>query len=582
MKLTRRQLAAICLTIFGSSFAHSASANSIQQCVTEICNSSFSGINANAFMALENTEHPSLNEYYSRYQKQINQVRLDRENQTRKAIQSLSKTASVTDSIKKMKDKELMTMFVKRNLWNLGKDRIDEKYVVVAVPLTNDVQQVQTIKTVFARMQLTSPLYVAQLKVSELNVAPRIALEILEDQRVDTFVVNYLKRQIHKLPSKIQAEYLQKLDRNLEIVGELVGRQGEKAFLWLGDFDIEIQIELGQLKLIGNERSIVEKIMIDLVSGVVSRNEKEIAKIDQIYSESTWEKTCRFSFNRALHYGLTQVEKDRAENKLKPEALRRSATSLKRIFGLELAENIEGHVHTMQIYAPMSLAEYIAYVDYSIKIALTDAQKSDLSLLDQYELVQALGNERDGAIESFCGTWVFEPVRDSVYGNKVFLSSYAAKNYEVGLSIAIHEMGHAVSQALHLFKRRGLSIAPFESIRSCLSENYTTADKKPVYQDQQFTPDKLWTEEDWADAFAGYSMRDLKANGLCGLLGINPQYDYLPLALRGVGPHSPVFYRVMNSHAHLGGIQPNQCPELLQTTYNSTQFKDCISTFVGR
>lgn len=583
MKAVKSLFPAICLTIIGTASVRPVwAADTIQQCVAEVCRGTSPAVSVGAFLTLEKTVHPKVDELFSRYQAQLDQIRVAREKQVRESLKVLSETQKVTDLIRRMSDQELISLFVERKPWNLGTDRINGEYAVVAVPLTSNTQDGEIIKQIFARLQAVSPLYAAQLKVDQINAEPRAALQIPENQKIDSYVLGVIRTRIAQLPLADRPSYTQKLNLYLSRLANFKNQYGDKVYLWFGSLDLELQVKLGRVPFVAGERAVIEKIMIDEIPGIIQNRKDGIAKIDQIYSKASWDKTCRASYNRALHYGLTQTEKDRLENQMKPEALRRSEATVRGLFGKEMSDEIMGYVRTLRIGGPMSLPEYIAYIEQNMGLALEEAQKSNLSLLEQYEFVNSLGNGQDVAIESFCNMWIFDPIRDSVQGNNVILSAYSAKNYAVGLSISIHEMGHAVSIALDLLKRRGVSIAPYEEIRACISENYKASDRKPVYDHSHFNADKLWTEEDWADSFSGHSLQDFKVNDMCGLIGAYPQFDYVTLANRSGGPHSPTFYRILNIDAHLGNQQPNQCRMPLQSDFEGTTFKDCISPFIRK
>jgi hypothetical protein len=580
MPAVRLFLPAICLTIICASVGRPVMADTIQQCVAEVCKGASPALSFGAFLALEKEDHPGLEELYRRYRVQVDQIRVARERQTREALRILSDTQKVTGSIRQMSDQELMSLFVERQPWNFGTDRISDQYVVVAKPLTADQQQSEVIQQIFARLQSVSSLYSAQLKMDQLNAEPRAALQLSESQRIDSFVLDAVKARIGELPVSVQTQHMRKLEQSLSRLDLFKKQYGDKVYLWLGSLDLELQVLLGRVPFAEGERSVVEKVLIDAIVGVIERSQNGFAQIDKIYSSVEWAKTCRSSYNRALHYGLTQAEKDRLEEQMKPEALRRAQATLQGLFGAHLTSEIMTYVRTLKISGPMSMPEYLQYIERNMKTALAEAQRTDLTLLQHYQLVKDLDNKRDGAIQGFCGTWIFDPTRDSVQANNVLLSTYSAKNYGVGLSISIHEMGHAASIALDLLKRRGVSIAPYEEVRACLSENYITSDRKPIYDYSRFNADKLWTEEDWADSFAGHAMQDMNVNDMCGFVGAIPQVDYVALSDRSGGTHSPTFYRILNIAAHLKNQQPKQCREPLKTQFQGTQFKDCISPFI--
>ncbi len=219
--------------------------------------------------------------------------------------------------------------------------------------------------------------------------------------------------------------------------------------------------------------------MIEEIPGIIKIRSDEIAQIEQTFSNDSWNKTCQASFNRALHYGLTDYEKGRLEKQLKSEALKLTEATVRGLFAPQVADQVMDYVRSLNFGGPMTLSEFQIFIEQNMRMTLERIQKPTricsiiLSLCPVFaEIVRA-------CLIFFCNTWIFEPIRDSVQGNSIILSTYSAKNYEIGLSIAIHEMGHAVSMALDLLRQRGSSISPFVEIRSCLSANYLNDNRKP-------------------------------------------------------------------------------------------------------
>jgi len=571
----------LCLFTIVTLFTHSvAAADTIQQCVAKVCERTSPEINTRDFLDLEKAKHPDLEEFYGRYRARLEQVRLAREKQVRDSLKFFEGTNELTASIRNLPDQELMSLLVAWSPWNYGTGRLNGQYTVVVEPLTANLHQREVIKQIALRLQSASALFAAQLKVNQLNASPHSALQISDSEDIQNVVLKTIQARIRELSNPAQLEYTQKLNQYLLLLETFKKQHGEKAYIWLGSMELELQVKLGRIPFVNGERSVVEQILIDGIPGVIEHRKEGIAKIDEIYSLQNWEKSCRSAFNRALHYGLTKNERDRVELQIKPEAIRRSQETLRGLFGDAITSEIMSYVRTMNIGGPMSLNDYIQDLEFNMQKALEHANKTELPLIERYELVNGLGNLRDYRMASLCNAWIFEPLRDSVSGRNVILSVYSAKNYAVGLWISLHEIAHAASIALDLLKRHGEAIVPFESVRECISKNYEFVARKPVYDHSQFRADKLWTEEDWADAFAGYAMRDLKVNPFCGFLGAKPEYDFVTLPQRSGDPHSPTFYRILNNHAHAGNSQVNQCREPLQTQFQGVNFKDCISPFI--
>ncbi len=569
----------MCAAFFVTLFSGVASASSIQQCVAQACSTSSHNVSIGEFLNREKSVHSKLEEFYSKYRADIHKIRQQRKRAVKSAIDFLGETDQVSDSIRSLSNLDLMKLLVENSPWNTETDYVGGKYIVVAEPLVGDPDKGKVIKAIFNRLKTISSLYNAQLKVDQLNTEPRTALGIGENIDFAQYITDYLKVQIQSLPAASRTKYQSRFEEGLGQLEKFKAQYGEKVYIYLGDLDLEIQVLLGKMNFLKGERATIEQILIDMIPGVINSRSNEIANLETIYSASQWDKVCRAAYNRSLHYGLTQAEKDRIELQMKPEAIRRSEQSLVKIFGAEMTGKIIGFVNTMQIGGPLSFPEYVSRAEENIKHHLEDSAKANRTMLEMYDLVNSLGGDEDGAIGSLCNGWIFEPLRDSVSGNNVILSSFSAKNYEVGLSIAIHEMAHAASVALDLLKRRGVDITPFEEIRACISENYKDSDRPAVYDQSDFIADKLWTEEDWADAFAGFSMPDLQTNAKCGFQGALPEHDYATMSERSEDTHSPTFYRILNVHAHLGNQTPNQCKAPLAEDYNNMKFEDCITKF---
>ena len=568
------------IAIFVTLFVQSSFASSIEQCVQEVCKASTGGGSISTFLNLEKTEHPELDTFYGKYREKIERVRGIREQKVRAAIGFFSNKENVSDSIKSLSDTNLMNLYIEHEPWNLETDFSQGKYIVVADPLINGFpKKEKVIKDIFGRLKLASVLYSAELSVNQLNTSPHEALGLDENQSIETYVLNMLTTAIEQLPEDSRQELNLKLEKYRSRLDALKNVFGEKVYVSLGSIHLEVQILLGRVPFVSDERKIIEDLLVGRISTIVEQKAEEIAILDETFSSSHWESTCRKAYNRSLHYGLSETEKDRIENQMKPEALRRSQEALTSIFGTEMTGRIMEFVNSMNIGGPMSMSQYVDFIEKRMDYYLTDELEADETskLLDNYNLINSLSKNKDDAMVTICNSWIFEPLRDSVSGNSVILSSYSAKHYHVGLSISIHEMGHAASVGLDLLKRRGVDIDPFEEIRSCISENYNDYDRAPIYEHSRFEGDKLWTEEDWADSFAGYAMRGLNVIDNCGFLGAMPERDFATMSQRSSDTHSPTFYRILNINAHLGKEQPKQCERPLETDYQGTTFKDCIS-----
>src|SRR4051812_7342307 len=109
LKSVKWVLPAICLTIVVTSTATASFAATIQQCVAEVCKGTTPAVSLGAFLALEKKDHAGLEEFYRRYERKLDQIRIAREKQVRKSLKVLGETQKVTDLIRHMSDQELMS-----------------------------------------------------------------------------------------------------------------------------------------------------------------------------------------------------------------------------------------------------------------------------------------------------------------------------------------------------------------------------------------------------------------------------------------------------------------------------------------
>lgn len=478
---------------------------------------------------------------------------------------------------------DLFLMYLDHSPWNYETDYANGNYIVVAKPLYSSSSypnRVEVVKTIFTRLKNTSFLYAAQLKASQLNQSPSKALNLTDGQTVEGFVLDKIRAEIGNLPKTKKTRYEEQLTAEITSMSKMKDTFGDRVFLLLGDLDLKIKVQLGQITFKPGERQAVEEMLVDAISGVVEGRRDGIKNVEETYMPERWEKICKHAFNRALHFGLSKEEKDRIEFEMKPDALNRTKALLTQVFGPEMMIKVITIIETIETGGPLSLEDYKSFINRKLEYQIKDLNDKEWTLLDHHNLLNSLADDDDGITSNICNSWIYEPVRDQVTGKSIILSAFSAKHYEVGLGIIVHEMAHAASFAIDLLKRKGEDITPFEDVRACISENYQNSDRPATYEQSQFNADKLWTEEDWADAFAGYAMRDQPVNYMCSLLGSNPyRNDYATMSERDGDTHSPNFYRILNTSTHLGQTLPSQCEAPLKDKYSETKFKDCLSIY---
>lgn len=571
-----------CVALFVTISVGGAGASTVQTCVAQACKNS-PGVWLREFLQLENSGHPQLEEFFGQYRSDIHKIRQQRRLAAKSALEFLSDPDHVVRRIRSLSNSDLMKLLIQNPPWNIDTVYAGREIVFVAEPLSSNlgIHWAKVLNSMFSRFQKTSPLFLAHLRATHGYADVRAALNVGLDVDIAKYTKVYLTGQISRLPSGLRRQYLGELSDLLRKIEELGAGLGERIYLSLGNFDLEVQASLGRIDFQEGERKLVEQAFISIFNEVLANRSDGFAKLESIYSPSKWDEACLFAFNRALHYGLTQAERDRVESELRPEAIRRSQNSLAKIFGLEVNSKITEFLATLQFVLPQSLPEYVERVERMIQFEVENSEKTVSSLSDVYDLAIGVHAGNDAAVASICNAEILSPIGDSASGNSVRLSPFSAKNPNFGLFAAIHEIAHSVSDFLRKIKEMGVNISPFEEIRECLSLNYRFSDTEPGLGLRHFSSDKPWTEEDWADAFAAYATSDLDSNTACSFLGALPKNDYTNMEERSY-QQSPAFYRILNVHSHIGHETPPLCKVPLERDYEALVFRDCISKFASK
>lgn len=285
---------------------------------------------------------------------------------------------------------------------------------------------------------------------------------------------------------------------------------GESAYVYLGGFELENLLKASELTLLPRERT----LLLEIISERMTRDlaDKQKINLDSIYVKATWDKQCRAAFNRSLHYGLSKDDADKI-SAIKVEAFNRGMTTARELFGTRVSNQLYTFLTAVDIVGPMSLDAYFHMIDSTIAFQLMPWNRQRLE--DVYKMLYDLRTDGDSQLGSLCNNAVYEPVRDQESGGHVILSSYSMRNFNMGLSIAAHEMGHAVGEGMKAIANSGEDISDFIRIRQCLNKNYQRVNRPS----DRFAGDMMWTEEDWADVFSGHSTRDLNSVNACTFFG---------------------------------------------------------------
>jgi hypothetical protein len=541
-------------------------------CVKQICQEGSAGAEPlRSFLDREKTSHADLEKIMERYDARLNQVRELRHERMKQVIAIASNPTWLKDLLASSSDSALLDLFLTVHPWNEVKAFHNNKMIVVAQPLDpspgprNDL-----IRSLFERFLALSPLYKIQLEYSALHIDVRSALGLNKIDDLQNVLVSRLMVSARNLSSQDRQEFQKRLDRILNLLKTSARIYGKDAAVFLGDLELNNLIKAGELTLSPSERNLVTQIVFDKFTNRL--DEKQQVNLDDIYQKNVWDKKCRSAFNRTLHYGLNRQDAD-GISKIKSEAIRRATNTSREIFGIKASNQLQKYFQTVEIVGPLSVESYFESTDLVLKMQLEPWNPKDVTAI--YRLLYDLRKDGDSGLESFCNPLIYQPLRDMENKGLVILSSYSLRNFNMGLSIATHEMGHAASEGMKSLMEAGENINEFLGMRQCINKNYVSIDR-PL--NIHLPGDKLWTEEDWADAFSGRSTRDLNAVNTCSFLDAFPQYDYVQLNSRGEDPHSPTFYRILNVSIHAHSKIPNQCTQAVAQEFQGTLFTDCLGS----
>jgi hypothetical protein len=168
--------------------------------------------------------------------------------------------------------------------------------------------------------------------------------------------------------------------------------------------------------------------------------------------------------------------------------------------------------------------------------------------------------------------------------DNIFISDFSCEHAANGVHNTEHEIGHAISYIFATTKLSGESLAIYNKLRKCASDNYPTAPHDTTYTARP--TDKVFTEEDTADLFAfiaSNSTQDQDKNKTkkiysCELLRpSNSNNSYADLSFyEDNNNHSTPFTRVLIEAVNKDITLPDSCKKLVEEEKPSVRFNKCI------
>jgi len=560
---------------FNSSYLYG---NTIKKCIEDVCKKAVDVENVSSFLNREKTEHKDFSTTISKYQEQFDSYRLARKEYMAEAIEFFKDKEGLNKSIQSLSEIDLLKLLFELQAWNTEVEIINGEFEMVFVPRTGISAESDVVKKIIAQLFKISPLYHANLKVIETKLKPFEALDVPENTNLKNHITRLIKKRIEALPEKYKPEYETAVTLFTQRLEAYFKQPESRAYLLLGDFDAEMAILQGKVQLSNENIAVLRSMIIRMFTQTIENHENGIQNFETIYSKDHFNKMCKEAINRSLHYGLSKAEVQTFEIE-QNKVVSQSKDAVHSIFG-PLAVKINEYIDTMSIGGPISIDDYFERMQLTMTHSLDRMKTSKRNLIYFKGIISNLGNDSDGIFDTICNSWIYEPLRDSVNPGNIILSAYSAENVSVGIGIIAHEIGHTISMALDILKHEVESIYPFEEIRSCLSENYKNSKKMNVtYDHSKYLADKLWTEEDWADAFTGFVLKGSHINSSCEMAGIRQKHDFATMSERDNDTHSPTFYRILNLNIHLGHSTPKTCEKPLNEKYEGIKFEDCLTKY---
>lgn len=543
-------------------------------CMQEACQNSPSFTSFQQYLELEKTQHPQLDETFKLFESDIELLRKSREARVRSAIEKLKQTSLVQREIDDLTKVELLSMlFNTVRPFNEVRKVVGSEIVVKAEPTisSSERQKYSFIENLYNRIMAESPLEKAAVEFRILGKDPRQTFHLSQTQSLMEFVDSYLEKRIEEFPNFAPALRREFEETKVRFSGMQRLVSPTQFAMFFAEFETTILIQSQKISLTESEQILARQIISERVAEVSGQALLQESKLSQAYLPEEWEGTCRESLNRALHYGLNSAEIIQFD-RMKEEALQRASLTIRSIFPVNLSNKLQIYLTSVSILGPMSLESYFDSMKFQLAYNSRMNALEDYGLDDLYKITYELNREKDFALDTLCNKRMYEPVLDQEQDGQVILSAYTARHTVTGLTIALHEIGHAVTSGLRELESAGEDITGFHQMRSCLNTNYRDANQNG----RRFPSDKLWTEEDWADAFASRSLRDKQSIGYCPFLGAKPGNDYAALSQRGEAPHSPAFYRILNQWVHQKGELPAVCSAALVTEHAGAELRDCL------
>jgi hypothetical protein len=308
-------------------------------------------------------------------------------------------------------------------------------------------------------------------------------------------------------------------------------------------------------------------------------NQNNREDLDALLAKDFDQYACEESIKKAYVYLPNEDQLHYFRNDLKPKLITRALTSVREIFGPQTATKLMTTLNSVPFILPTSYEKHVQLQDSILDVALSSMLSPSLATRINF-LIGAATDER---ISSLCNSDLINRDSDGANTDAVMVSAISIKEPKRGRGVLLHELGHVTSLAI-AHENSKVDIDRIKNIRRCLSINYR--DFKLVEGEENSGEhlvikeyediDSYWTEEDWADAFGAYSVKDLKITSVCTYFTGHEQNDYAPVNKRTQFSHSPSGYRLINSLAHQGRLEDGMSMILNNNGIRET-FTDCIT-----
>ncbi len=542
----------------------------VTACVQKTCENSVDTVFE--FIEQSKKPHKDLEKYYTQFENQLDIVRKKSLIKATESVQILKNKSVVQKYVRSLDKYDLIEVFDSMGFYNIEIEYTGRDYKLSAIPLDTrlKLQEKELIKKIFQESVSHSELYKAYLYSNYLNVPIRESLRVPKDLNLFEFARKKFETEILSLPLTVQENQRAQV---LEVVNQ-VANLNESDEIKGNALASSNRLALTKVILDEIEIETIRNLVMHEIMESVDKNEA-LSELPTIFSTARWKNVCKDAFNKALHYSLTTNEKKQIQETTN-EAYDEARDALFRYFGRVGLEAITQRINSMRVVNPMEFNEFTDYTRKAIVFELESLNKK-LDVKSAFDFISQVSNDnyRLSPNETLCNGYIFDPARDMVTESNIILSSYSGKNKTIGKFIIIHELAHVISVGFENIEESKEPKKKFLNLRKCISKNYDHLPERSLY-DYAHKKDKMWTEEDWADAFAAFALQGKeKDNPWCSFT--KGRLDFPQTIVRDdENSHSPAFYRMLNSDAHLLGRISKECQQGLSATYKSQSITNCF------